>query len=317
MQAFTDSTALIAKPSQLKYRFEEDGYVFLRGIVAPEKIAELRTQVVSCLSKAGWLDRQTDPLDAIPAIVPYVEGDEGYLETYNEVQKLQTFHELAHEPAIHSVMTALLGGKVFPHPLAVARLMFPDNDEWSTPPHQDYPNNQGTESLYACWIPLGDCPQQMGSLSILRGSHRFGVLPLDYALGAGHRQAVLPPEFDALEWVGGDFHSGDILIFHSLTVHRALHNQSGRMRLSVDYRYQAEGDRLTEPCLFPHFNRISWEEVYRDWSDKSLAYYWRDKSFEVVPWNPDMHNISPHKEMDAIKEGLRYDRKRERRRQDS
>lgn len=317
MQAFTDSTALIDNPIQLQQRFEEEGYLFLRGVIAPEKLTALRAQVTSCLKEAGWLEKQADPMDAIPAIVPYVEGDEGYLQAYNEVQKLQAFHELAHDSAIHSIMAALLGDKLFPHPLSVARLMFPDNDEWSTPPHQDYPNNQGSESLYACWIPLGDCPRQLGSLSVLRGSHRFGVLPLDYALGAGHRQAVLPPELEALEWVGEDFINGDVLIFHSLTVHRALHNQSGRMRLSVDYRYQAEGDQLTEPCLLPHFNSISWEEIYRNWSDKSLAYYWEEKDFQVVPWNPEMHNINPQREADAIKEGLRYDRKRERQRQQS
>ncbi len=317
MQVFTDSTALISEPSKLRQRFEEEGYLFLRAVLAPEKLLELRAQIVNCLNEAGWLDRQADLLDAIPAIVPYVEGDEGYLEAYNEVQKLQAFHELAHDPAILSLMAVLLGDSAFPHPLAVARLMFPDNDEWSTPPHQDYPNNQGTESLYACWIPLDDCPQRLGSLSVLRGSHRFGVLPLDYALGAGHRQAVLPTELDKLDWVGGDFNNGDLLLFHSLTVHRALHNQSGRMRLSVDYRYQAEGEKLTEPCLYPHFNRISWEEIYRGWSDRALAYYWQQKDFEVVPWNPDMHNINPHKEADAIKQGLRYDRKRERQRQES
>lgn len=50
-----------------------------------------------------------------------------------------------------------------------------------------------------------------------------------------------------LRWVGTDFNLGDLLLFPALTVHRALHNlDTRRMRLSVDFRYQREGEALTE-----------------------------------------------------------------------
>jgi hypothetical protein len=82
-----------------------------------------------------------------------------------------------------------------------------------------------------------------------------------------------------------DYAAGDVLLFNSHTVHAALHNASEfNLRLSVDYRYQCEGEALTEMVLHPHFGRITWDEIYRDWSSDELRYYWKDLEFDVVPF---------------------------------
>jgi hypothetical protein len=64
------------------------------------------------------------------------------------------------------------------------------------------------------------------------------------------------------------------------------------MRLSVDYRYQAEGEPLAEHVLKPHFGRLSWEDIYAGWKDDSLQYYWRDLDLEVVPFEPDRYPVA-------------------------
>jgi hypothetical protein len=58
------------------------------------------------------------------------------------------------------------------------------------------------------------------------------------------------------------------------------------MRISVDFRYQVEGEPLTELVLHPHFGRLTWDEIYENWSPDSdrFRYYWRDLDFEVVPF---------------------------------
>lgn len=311
MKRFHDSTSLLDNDEALRIRFHLNGYLFLKGIVDQDTLLSLRRQIVSILAKSKWLHKDANPMDAIPGTAAYVEGEEQYLQVYDEIQKLEAFHALPHQLPVLNIFQKLLGNTAFPHPLSIARIVFPDNDEWSTPLHQDYPNNQGTEDLYACWIPLADCPQENGSLSVLEGSHKFGVLPLEFALGAGHRRAVLDTPLKNLEWVGGDFELGDLIIFHSLTVHRSLHNSSDRIRLSVDYRFQREQEPLTEPCLKPHFQRLSWEQIYANWSSHDLAFYWRDKEYELVDWDSSMHEISQDEEIASIKETLRYDRKRE------
>ena len=44
-------------------------------------------------------------------------------------------------------------------------------------------------------------------------------------------------------WLTADYRPGDLLVFHSLMIHRALPNTSDRIRLSLDTRYQP----LSEP----------------------------------------------------------------------
>jgi hypothetical protein len=183
-------------------------------------------------------------------------------------------------------MQQIVGATAFPHPLKIARLAFPAYYEISTPPHQDYPNNQGTPNLTAAWVPVGACPVELGGLAVLRGSHQYGVLPLDTSLGAGNRQARLSTEMlEKLRWVTADYAAGDVLVFGAMTVHASLHNASEFfMRISVDFRYQQEGEALTPICLEPHFERLSWDDVYAGWKSSDLQYYWKDLDFETVPF---------------------------------
>ncbi len=100
---------------------------------------------------------------------------------------------------------------------------------------------------------------------------------------------------------------GDAIIFHSLTVHRSLPNKSNRMRLSVDYRFQREGEEVTESCLEPHSSpRLTWDEIYRGWTRQDLKYYWRTKRYTVVPWDPTFHQLPLEHLRDAIQERISW-----------
>ncbi len=279
------SNDLLGEPTALRQRLAEDGYLYLRRIVDPDKVMALRKQVLLTLADHGWVRRHPFLMKGFCTTRPVQEIDEQYLRVYDDVQRLEAFHTLAHDDDLMAVMRQVLGQSAFPHPLKIARLSFPSNFEVSTPPHQDYPNNQGTETLTAAWVPVGDCPISMGGLAVLRGSHRYGVLPLDFHPGAGNRQALIPLEMlEALRWVTTDFRAGDVLLFPSTAVHASLHNGSDSLRLSVDFRYQNEGEPLTEVCLHPHFQRQSWDEIYAGWSSSQLQYYWRDLDYELVPF---------------------------------
>ena len=150
--AFTDSTDLLSDVDGLRARFRADGYVFLRGVVDTDLLVTLRSAITSVCARHGWFRAGTDPIDARTAIEACVEGDASYAEVYDEIQGLEELHAVPHHRSVRRCMTALLGDSAFPHPLSIARLAFP-NTKWVTPPHQDYPNNQGTEDLCACWIP--------------------------------------------------------------------------------------------------------------------------------------------------------------------
>ena len=111
---------------------------------------------------------------------------------------------------------------------------------------------------------------------------------------------------DRLTWVANDFSAGDVLLFGAMTVHASLHNATGRMRLSVDYRYQCEGEPASDLVLEPHFQRLSWEQIYAGWESDELKYYWRDLDFPVVPYDrTPFKAVEP--DLEQFKEALIYE----------
>ena len=288
------SDDLLGDSAALRARLDEDGYLLFRGVLDRDRVLDLRRQVTDVLARHGWV-RSDDPSLAVAIRRLTWEGEEDFFAVYDDIQRLEAFHTLAHDERLLDLAGQVLGQGAFPHPLKIARIGFPLSDEVSTPPHQDYPNNQGTPDLTAAWTPLGDCPRDLGGLAVLRGSHRYGVLPLAWHMGPGMRRAVISDEMlEALRWVTTDFEAGDVLLFPAMTVHASLHNASEfHLRLSVDFRYQRPGEALTSGVLEPHFQRLSWAEIYEGWSSDRLQYYWRDLDYEVVPFE-DLG--PPHKE---------------------
>ena len=102
---------------------------------------------------------------------------------------------------------------------------------------------------------------------VLRGSHKQGLYRVHDAQGAGG----MGIDTDKLEygWQTIDYKVGDLLLFHSHTVHKALPNVSGdQIRISADYRYSALSKPIVPDGLEPHFGRLTWDEIYEGWQDR-------------------------------------------------
>jgi ectoine hydroxylase-related dioxygenase (phytanoyl-CoA dioxygenase family) len=207
------------------------------------------------------------------------------MAVYNQVMKMEAFHGFAHQPALLSMLNSLFAERTLVHPRNIARIVFPRLTAHTTPAHQDYIHIQGTEETWTAWIPLGDCSKDLGSLAVLAGSHREGLYSAQPSLGAGG----LKIDTDSLPytWVASDFAAGDVVLFHSMTVHRGLPNESpNRIRLSVDYRYQPVSHPVVADSLLPHFAQVTWDEVYNDWISERYQYYWRDLPLNIVERQP-------------------------------
>ena len=272
---------------ELRRRLDDDGYVFIRKLVDPAPLWDLRLQMLEVLRDGGWLQPGTNLIDGIADVSKKcAEGDPEYIPVYHKVQRLEAFHRMGHAPSILALMERIIGETVLPHPAKVARLWFPQNTLHTTPAHQDFVHFQGAYDTYTCWMPIGDCPIELGPLAVLAGSHRSGeIYDHHFALGAGG----LAVDTDKLQgqWLSNDFAIGDALIFPSRTVHQALPNVTAdRMRISLDNRYQAQSQPIAEHELLPHLNRSgkqTWEDIYPSWQSSHLQYYWKDLPLTVVP----------------------------------
>lgn len=275
---------------ELRRRLDDDGYLFFRQLLDPDRLFQLRHEMLTIMQAGGWLVAGTDPMDGIAnPEARSTEGDPEYTDVYHEVYKLQAFHEIAHGDTVMDLLKRIRGCEMMSQPQKVARLWFPKFTEHTTPTHQDFVHFQGSYDNLTCWSPVGDCPVELGGLAVLRGSHRVNrVLDHRFSLGAGSLHVDPPAELDAdAEWHTTDFKVGDTLIFPALTIHKALPNLTeDRLRVSLDNRYQRVGDPIAEHMLNPHLSSMSpltWDDVYRDWDSSEYQYYWKEFDNPVLP----------------------------------
>lgn len=285
LKELRESNDILNNPEALRARMDEEGYLFFRQLQDPDKLWELRRQMLHKMKP--WLVEGTDPFDGIADVTKQcTEGDLGYTDVYHEVYKLELFHKSAHWPEVLGTVEKIIGRPTIPHPHKVARLWFPKFLDHTTPTHQDFVHFQGNFNTYTAWAPVGNCPIELGGLALLPGSHKVNrVLDHKFSLGAGSL-AVDTDDFD-VAWHTTNYEIGDTLIFPALTVHKALPNYTeDKLRVSLDNRYQAIEDTMSEHMQTPHLQRYSnlqWEEVYKDWESDDLKYYWKDLPIPTIP----------------------------------
>lgn len=290
LTALVESNDIQGDAMALRRRLDDDGYLFFRQLLDPERLLTLRREMLTVMQRGGWIVRGTNPADGIACLdARSTEGDPSYTNIYHEVYKLQAFHEIAHCSEVIDVMERIRGCQMIPQPQKVARLWFPKFTEHTTPIHQDFVHFQGCHENLTCWSPVGDCPRELGGLAVLRGSHKINrVLDHHFSLGAGSLH-VDPSVHEELsdDWLTADYKVGDALIFSFLTIHKALPNiTEDRLRVSLDNRYQRVDDPIAEHMLQPHLSSLSpltWQQVYEGWTNSELKYYWESHALKTLP----------------------------------
>lgn len=268
------------------------GYFLIRGLLPRDILSRALGDIVPVLYSAQWLMRDENPLEHRAVIgAACGDPDPAFKQTYQEVFNLESFHALPHHPALRQVMRKLVGEGVLIHPKPIGRLIFPHCERLVNHAHQDFRFMNGDPECFTAWIPLHDCPTRLGPLQILEGSHRFGLQ------SHNHENLHVPeiPEGAARggDWVGGEMNAGDVLVFHSLTVHAASPNVSDQLRISLDCRFQDCG-RVIDPAIlaFAGESGKSWETTYAGWRSGDLKYYWRTLPLRFNPTLAELEDLS-------------------------
>ncbi|MFJ1708966.1 phytanoyl-CoA dioxygenase family protein [Kitasatospora sp. NPDC088346] len=268
MHTLRDSSDLLDDVEALRDRLADDGYLYLPGLLDPAGPAAVQAELRAALHGIGWL---TDP-DRLT-----VSGDglrferRSFGEVYPAVQRLEAFHRLAFTPRLWTFMETFLGGPAFCHPARVVRLALPSADpgRYATRAHQDYVVQHVTTDALTVWLPLTDCDRTRQGLRLIPGSQAAGFLPTDPEQG-GRRPLYLPVAADDERWATADFRLGDVVVFHSLTVHGGGPNSSREIRLSADVRYQLTTEPLRAEFAHPHGWPVTpdWDELAAGWESR-------------------------------------------------
>jgi len=252
---------------RLSGRLRRDGYLYLPGFLTGVWSATARLR--DALHGVGWLARP-DRLDLATEPRPRFTAD-SFREVYPTVQRVEEFHSLAHDSRLLELMESLLDGPVFCHPAKAARLAArtsPD-EEFSTRPHQDFVRLHVASDVLTAWVCLADCSAERQGLRVLAGSHLAGFLPTRSAPGSA-RPLYVPVAENDPDWCGADFRVGDVVVFHSLTIHCGGPNRTDTLRLSADFRYQRRTDTMRTEWAHPHGwpNTPDWPEITTGWTSE-------------------------------------------------
>jgi hypothetical protein len=257
------SADYLGQPAVLNQRLEEDGYLFIPGFFNPDLILAGRAAVTDRLAAEGALDPAYPTIEGMGRAGNAL-GYRGDLAKDNAAISRVVFG-----PELIGFYAELFGEPVrhFDHTWfrAISRGQ-------GTPPHCDLVYmSRGTHQLLSCWIPYGEVPLEVGGLMVLEHSHRQtarlrNYLEVDVDLycenrardvekvkakgGWSHPGFLTNNPVSLREKLGGrwltcaQWQPGDFLTFKMTTIHASLDNQTDRVRLSSDTRYQ----RASQPA---------------------------------------------------------------------
>jgi ectoine hydroxylase-related dioxygenase (phytanoyl-CoA dioxygenase family) len=248
-----DISPILGDAGELRSRYREDGYLYLRGVLDRPTVMAVRQAYFSTFP-AGYLRRGTQADEGVfsghrPAGLP-AHGVKGH--PAHAFVRSAGFASFAADARLKELSAAVLGGPVDRLPRAIVR-HFDRSSAMASRAHIDYSYlDRGSDQLLTMWIPLGDCPRATGGLVYLEGSHR---VPLD-RFGPLHSVTDRPADDRAishdLAWVAGelgrrwlwaDYQAGDVAIHSPYIVHASLDTITDTMRLSADLRFLRQGQR--------------------------------------------------------------------------
>ncbi len=220
--------------------FERDGFVHLPGFMNAQEMDEIERQVVR------FIEEDVPKLSKADAMYEDYERPESLKQVNMHEAEVAYFIDLSQSEKMLGLAEMLLGEAA--EPQSQELFIKPPGMGTPTPPHQDgfYFCLKPNQAL-TLWLALDDMDSENGTLHYVAGSHKMGVLGHKASNVLGFSQGLT--EADLAEYgreVACQMRRGDLLVHHSLTIHRAEGNPSARLRRALAMVYYAKSARRDE-----------------------------------------------------------------------
>jgi len=223
----------------IKKEFAEDGYVFLPGFLSDDEVKEIQQNFNRVIDK----------------VVPEMKENEVFYEDKNDASTLKQvmdihnydefFKNVLENSKFKDLAEMLLEDKVIGRNLEYFNK--PPMIGKPTPPHQDgYYFMLNPSVAVTMWMALEPADDDNGCVKYIKGSHKKGLREHGRTKTLGFSQGIVDfgTEEDMKDEVSFPARPGDLLVHHSLTIHRANGNTtSNRTRKALGLIYFGESAR--------------------------------------------------------------------------
>jgi ectoine hydroxylase-related dioxygenase (phytanoyl-CoA dioxygenase family) len=254
-----DSSDIAMDGRALRERMDAEGYLFLRGLLRPELVLEARARIIDELVGIGEIDTRSPRMSAVASGESRRE-EVGAKAFARSLRKLPAVKAMCHQDRMLDVYARLFAEPALGCNYIWVRTMPVGR---ATPSHSDWVFLcRGSERLYTSWFPIGDVPRTLGSMAVLEGSHQtieqhreYIEIDVDRDVDTDKRFrcGMLDRDMNAVRrelggrWLTTDYRVGDVIVFHTRTVHATLDNQGAgekRIRISCDTIYQPASEPM-------------------------------------------------------------------------
>jgi phytanoyl-CoA hydroxylase len=221
----------------IKEEFQKDGYVFIPDFLTIDEVQKIGQNFNRVLKDVVPNMPQKD--------VFYEDKDKENVSTLKQLSELQIhdqfFNDVLMSSMFRELAELLLEDRVISKNIAYFNK--PPLIGKPTPPHQDgYYFMLNPSVALTMWMPLEPVDYENGCVKYVKGSHLKGMRPHLRTKTLGFSQGII--DFgtdDTANEVSFPSKPGDLLVHHSLTIHRAEGNTSDtRSRKALGLIYYGE-----------------------------------------------------------------------------
>lgn len=260
--------------------FERDGFLVVDDVIDQATViepvrreyAELLSQLCKQWIKDGQLDSSVLGETFENQLIAVYAAGLDYCQALDislppgKVTNDMPFHagpaifDLMRAPALLDCVESLIGAELSSNPIQHVRIKPPQNMVaasevrsfiTSTDWHQDRATTleeADNTQMVTAWVAISDATIENGCLQVIPGSHRGDMQTHCPLPQLGIPDTLLVK--DAAKPL--PVKSGGVILFHPLTIHGSLNNESSGIRWSFDLRYNVVGQASGRP-MFPSF----------------------------------------------------------------
>lgn len=225
-------------------RFARDGYLIRRGLIEPDTVAQLVERIDASLNPAlAPVEFEADVHYPGAPSSRWAEGGQTPRRLQHAYGRDALFRHSASHPAIVETLSVLMKSDELMLSQNHHNCVMTKHPGFSslTSWHQDirYWRFDRPE-LVSTWIALGPENVNNGSLLVIPGSHKLNLDPGRFDAALFLRTDLEENEALLATAVAVELEAGDVLFFHSRTLHAAGQNSSQTVKRSIVFTYHTK-----------------------------------------------------------------------------